>query len=659
MESCDDGNRIAGDGCNAYCQIASVCGDGAVTMDEQCDPGPSPTEGCDEDCRALPGYVCTGSPSSCSWDGSGLDPNAECRDLPAADAHALCGWVDDLMTQATEDLACVDWLAGACDDPALVLADSYCDITVHEYEACWHEAASSPCGSVVWADGHPVLSTTCWIEACKQPTGSLCLSSEHCDDAQCCGTDGTIQPGECRPSCEPSPLGAICFGDHWCASSNCCGAAPGVAGTCAAQGECLRPLGEPCGQDWQCESDVCIGAPGDGKRCRACVPSAKECSGDIATICSADGLAFVQGPIDCSSTNAACVDGQCLPIVCEPNAHTCKDGIDGDVWACDATGTASSVSDDCVASQHCVQNGAAAACVADVCVASQPSCDGDVATMCNADGTGFELGGTDCATTPNHVCSGGQCLPVICDPFTFYCQNNSVYFCNSSNGVSSTLSDACAANEYCENATCKLQLCAPGSPVCNGDLLTSCNAQGSGYLPGGTDCAAQGLACTKWGCATVSIDVVGAIDNDASSNSIGGNIYAVTATRMLIEAGQYMSVATPTTLAWAVYKASSASGPYAKVAQWYRDEAPGSKFFNTGPIQYVLEAGSYYAVVVGPAVVGVGTDVKLDYTDWMFHPQSMSFGQSISGFSSFSLPATYNYFYDGRVFHQRLTVAQY
>lgn len=76
-EQCDDGNRVAGDGCGAHCQVENyfrcplvgacapmVCGDGIVdsiylTPSEECDDGNSvANDGCDDNCRLEPGFAC-------------------------------------------------------------------------------------------------------------------------------------------------------------------------------------------------------------------------------------------------------------------------------------------------------------------------------------------------------------------------------------------------------------------------------------------------------------------------------------------------------------------------------------------------------------------------------------------------------------------------
>jgi len=75
-EQCDDGNKMAGDGCSAICQIpagwscdgqfpshctmAGVCGDGILGASEACDDGNTAGgDGCSGDCKSVePGYEC-------------------------------------------------------------------------------------------------------------------------------------------------------------------------------------------------------------------------------------------------------------------------------------------------------------------------------------------------------------------------------------------------------------------------------------------------------------------------------------------------------------------------------------------------------------------------------------------------------------------------
>lgn len=78
-ETCDDGNTIGGDGCDASCQTetgfacpivgaacrAAQCGDGVVAGDEECDDGGNAAPGCDANCQLEDGYTCPTPGQAC------------------------------------------------------------------------------------------------------------------------------------------------------------------------------------------------------------------------------------------------------------------------------------------------------------------------------------------------------------------------------------------------------------------------------------------------------------------------------------------------------------------------------------------------------------------------------------------------------------------
>jgi cysteine-rich repeat protein len=80
LETCDDGNTTAGDGCSASCEVeagytcagtpsvcAIRCGDGVRGGLEGCDDGnTTPGDGCATGCAVEPGFTCVGSPSVCA-----------------------------------------------------------------------------------------------------------------------------------------------------------------------------------------------------------------------------------------------------------------------------------------------------------------------------------------------------------------------------------------------------------------------------------------------------------------------------------------------------------------------------------------------------------------------------------------------------------------
>jgi hypothetical protein len=53
---------------------------------------------------------------------------------------------------------------------------------------------------------------------------------------------------------------------------------------------------------------------------------------------------------------------------------------------------------------------------------------------------------------------------------------------------------------YCEGGACVAWICTPNLPACNGQIATSCNARGNGFVAGGTNCSATGLMCSGGAC---------------------------------------------------------------------------------------------------------------------------------------------------------------
>ena len=80
-ETCDDGNTVGGDGCSADCQTVELgwqcrvpgkpctprCGDGVITGSEACDDkNTSSGDGCSANCKVETGFRCSGQPSVCT-----------------------------------------------------------------------------------------------------------------------------------------------------------------------------------------------------------------------------------------------------------------------------------------------------------------------------------------------------------------------------------------------------------------------------------------------------------------------------------------------------------------------------------------------------------------------------------------------------------------
>jgi cysteine-rich repeat protein len=114
-EECDDGNENSGDGCSTDCEVETgfvctgspsnctfvtpfTCGDGSILSPESCDDGGAALgDGCSDICRVEQGYSCSGEPSVCILSAS--------LDLIEIDLHTPA---DALVTRDLE--TGLDWL---------------------------------------------------------------------------------------------------------------------------------------------------------------------------------------------------------------------------------------------------------------------------------------------------------------------------------------------------------------------------------------------------------------------------------------------------------------------------------------------------------------------------------------------------------------------
>ncbi len=122
-------------------------------------------------------------------------------------------------------------------------------------------------------------------------------------------------------------------------------------------------------------------------------------------------------------------------------------------------------------------------------------------TFSNA-GSGSAQAGTFSSAGSSSAGAGG--VPVVqitCISASLQCVDGDLYTCDSA-GTSASLTKDCGPDAHCQtlypgDCVCTLDLCVPGSVVCDGNLLKTCNDDG--MLPrAGTDCA--NLACDNGVC---------------------------------------------------------------------------------------------------------------------------------------------------------------
>jgi cysteine-rich repeat protein len=319
-ESCDDGNRNAGDGCSETCQVESgfsciglpsscmtSCGDGIVVGAEQCDDGnASSSDGCSASCMREPQFVCVSQ-----------EPNV-C--FPELVFGCSCG---DGRQCAFPDL-----VLEPCDDGNLFAGDGCspaCTVEPGHYCHTGRCSSAALCGNgsrdlgeqcddgnLTDGDG---CDATCRIELCGN---GLLDPGEACDDdgigdgdgcSSTCAIEGsgwTCSPGQ---PCEPTCGDGLVRGVEGCDDQN---TIPGDGCSAACQIE----DGFVCGA----EPSVCTTACGDGL-VRADVldltPPETCDDGNIDPDDGCDALCQLEAGFSCAGE----------PTVCAP---FCADGLDND-----------------------------------------------------------------------------------------------------------------------------------------------------------------------------------------------------------------------------------------------------------------------------------------------------------------------------------------
>jgi hypothetical protein len=133
------------------------------------------------------------------------------------------------------------------------------------------------------------------------------------------------------------------------------------------------------------------------------------------------------------------------------------------------------------------------------CMPGAKRCDGSTVRQCDESGSKETITQTCLAT---QTCSNGACAAGGCVPNTSACKDGAVWKCDE-RGVSS-LGEQCAPGLFCrvdsDVASCSAQACTPGLPVCNGNVASTCSADGSGVVSGGVDCAKSNRACEGGQC---------------------------------------------------------------------------------------------------------------------------------------------------------------
>ena len=281
-ESCDDGNRVSGDGCDANCTF-TACGNGVIAGDEVCDDG-NTADGdyCSEDCSTEvevcgDGYL-AGS-EACD------DGNTEESDYCASDCNTVTGRCGDGVEQSNE----------ACDDGNTEHGD-YC---------------APDCSTVTGRCGDGVEQSN---EACDDGNtadGDYC-SADCSTEAEVCG-DGYVAGSE---ACDDGASNTDAYGQEQRCNTTCDGYSPYCGDGAVSEGEAC--------DDGAGNTD----AYGQGQRCNTTCDGYAPYCGD-GTVSEGEACDDGAGNID------AYGQGQRCNTTCDGYAPYCGDDIVSDGEACD------------------------------------------------------------------------------------------------------------------------------------------------------------------------------------------------------------------------------------------------------------------------------------------------------------------------------------
>jgi len=364
-------------------------------------------------------------------------------------------------------------------------------------------------------------------------TYTPCVNSRDCTEGNVCDRDSgecveCLGNGDCEKDkqvCVASHCVPTCVSDKDCAARNqLCHHDKGYCADCVEQQDC--PSIYYCDHDL-CKLDVCkpgdtvcdgagairvCNSAGSGYESRACpvssscsvvkgvagcqpwicTPGTADCSENADSVrnCARDGLS-IASEVDCAAEGKQCYLSECKPKACEPGSVFCQGS---ELRECIANGTDSTLKLACGAGRYC--DSATQACAAQKCTPGAAICDGERATHCDDAGSGPVAGGSDCSAD-GRVCFNGDCRAVICS--AAFCQDGNAWSCLE-HGTASKLSSTCASTQYCLNGGCYADTCTAGAAACSGTVATTCKADGSGYEPGGTNCAESDQVCQAGKC---------------------------------------------------------------------------------------------------------------------------------------------------------------
>lgn len=183
--------------------------------------------------------------------------------------------------------------------------------------------------------------------------------------------------------------------------------------------------------------------------------------------------------------------------VCEPGVKSCSGS---EVQVCSDDGATRSVVETCSQTELC----RGGECTKADCVPDTNFCQDDSVWTCDSHGAKLlqpcAAGETCRVVDDDAICAPPGDTPA-CSPGSEFCQNGSLHLCEP-NGRDATVLLNCGPDRVCDGAVnaCVPKVCEAERQGCDQDRIAQCNAFGSGWETIITDCAAAGAVCIAGEC---------------------------------------------------------------------------------------------------------------------------------------------------------------
>jgi hypothetical protein len=556
----------------------------------------------------------------------------------------------------------------------------------------------------------------CSDDGSAESIEQTCLPTQSCSDGACAENaclpnthfckDGAIW--KCDSTGGGSTLSQMCAAGQFCrdddgnASCNSQACTPGqamcdtsVATTCAPDGSGPQPGGTDCAATKQaCYQGVCrdVACTAGMKVCQhddvylcaqngtdvslladcqanevcdadmgACRPKVCDvgklgCDSTRVVKCNTFGSAWEAGGKDCAADGSVCSSGACKKQVCTPNNSFCQDG---NVYQCNGEGTSTQLSQTCTpGTYHCESypGGSFANCAYNQCTPNQLLCDNNVARTCNPDGS-WPSAGTDCGASS--YCENGACKPMVCQPYTTYCQDGDIWQCDYFGGPQQGSQQQCPADTACKVignvASCAPLPCSSGDTACIGNQVGTCADDGHSVGNVTADCAGAGNVCgIDNKCAASVVDTLG-IAEDAETDyggSVIGDVIDVTSARKVTELQMNLVLASPRELRWVIYE--QVGNNFVARTDKVVSNQSGTGFFSSGAFTYSLKAGKRYLLAVAIS----GGNSSIAYFDSAPFSQGVSFGGLVGRENNtYSATIDASYTYPDSIYQMKVTTA--